>query len=469
MILKTTKPTSLPLVSVIIPSLPHRKESLERAIASVRAQSYPNIEIIVEFGGHNAQEARNIAASRAKGKYLAFLDDDDEFYPTKIEKQVKKLEANPAIRLCITWLDDYRFNNYRQSRPKEWWSFKELLRGFNISCTTSFMIRKKTFNVIGHMDETLNDGHEYDLALRVAEKYGKYSIYCIQESLCRMNAPKGGNMSDDFSNKIHGQFQMINKWGKHYSLIRWFSTFGCTCLFILGWFTPWSVHKFFALVKNKTDKISEVFRYQRPLRDDIAYGLTVIKKIFDANDIHFWLEGGTLIAAMRDPSRHILEWDNDGDVSFDIKDIYRIHSLKSEFKEYGLQLKGFLSYKVMIRNTQHLVCVMPSHISKGYYVKTRNAFAILYNYIEKRFLPLELFITYPFLRFFNRFKTYSFIRGKKDWVEPFAYVEFCGDIFPIPFEVEKYLTFRFGNWLKEDRYVSDTKLNGKYHKRWGDI
>jgi glycosyltransferase involved in cell wall biosynthesis len=252
--IKTSEIRKQPLVSVVIPSLPHRSKSLERAVASVRAQTYTNIEILVEFGGHNAQEARNIAADRAKGKYIAFLDDDDEWYPTKIEKQVDKMEHNPIIRLCITWLDDYRFGNYRQSRPKKWWKFSDLIQGFNISCTTSFMIRRRAFNKVGCMDETLNDGHEYDLALRIALIYGDYGIYCLQESLCRMNAPEGGNMSDDFGNKIRGQMQFIKKWGKYYDSKRWIKTVGCNTLFIIGFVSPWTVHKIFAITKDKTDK-----------------------------------------------------------------------------------------------------------------------------------------------------------------------------------------------------------------------
>jgi glycosyltransferase involved in cell wall biosynthesis len=246
-----------PLVSVIIPSLPYRKKSLERAIISVKAQTYKNIEIIVEYGGSGAQEARNIAVTRAKGKYIAFLDDDDQFYLTKIEKQVDKMESNPLIRLCITWLDDYRFGSYRQSRPGEWWKFSDLIKGFNISCTTSFMIRKDAFYSVMGMDETLNDCHEYDLALKVAKYYGEWSMYCIQESLGRMNTPEGGNMSDDFGNKIRGQFQFIKKWGQYYNAKRWYTTIMCNILFIIGFFAPWTVHHIFAIAKDRTDKIAE--------------------------------------------------------------------------------------------------------------------------------------------------------------------------------------------------------------------
>lgn len=221
-----------PLVSVIIPTLPQRWRELERAIQSVKRQTYPNIEIIVEAGGENVQDARNIAVKKSNGKYIAFLDDDDEFYPTKIEKQVKVMEENCEVSLCITWGDDYKFGLYHLIKPKEWWSFDELLAGFNISCTSTFLCRERDFFLVGEMDDTLKDAHEYDLAIRLSE-IGK--VYCIQESLTRFNQSEE-NWSDDFGKKITGMIQFVNKWGKDFNFKRWLKTCACFILFTIGFF-----------------------------------------------------------------------------------------------------------------------------------------------------------------------------------------------------------------------------------------
>lgn len=105
-----------PLVSVIIPTY-KRYDLLDRAICSVINQTYKNVEIIVvddnqpdsperkkteevvskyksivylkndkKLGG---SRSRNKGIDVAKGEFIAFLDDDDEFLPTKIEEQYK--------------------------------------------------------------------------------------------------------------------------------------------------------------------------------------------------------------------------------------------------------------------------------------------------------------------------------------------------------------------------------------------
>ncbi|HFI0085410.1 TPA: glycosyltransferase family 2 protein [Streptococcus suis] len=119
------------LVSVIIPTY-KRNDTLKRAIESALRQTYKNIEIIVVDDNANFPDireknrelvahysnirffenetnlggglTRNVGISKALGDYLAFLDDDDEFLPEKIEKQYELYKTlkndNVAMIYC---------------------------------------------------------------------------------------------------------------------------------------------------------------------------------------------------------------------------------------------------------------------------------------------------------------------------------------------------------------------------------
>lgn len=112
-----------PLVSVVIPSR-HRLPMLRRAIASVDAQSYKNIEIIVVDNNSDdpikiddfetncrvlikrvnnlmpVSYNRNVGVDVANGALVCFLDDDDTYMSNKISEQVAFLEGNAEIDYC---------------------------------------------------------------------------------------------------------------------------------------------------------------------------------------------------------------------------------------------------------------------------------------------------------------------------------------------------------------------------------
>ena len=115
------------LVSVIIPTL-HRPTLLMRALASVFCQTWRELEVIVVVDGPdpdtivllqriddprlrviaNAQSltaagARNVGMDHAKGEWIAFLDDDDEWLPEKLDKQLAyAADRSPALITCLS-------------------------------------------------------------------------------------------------------------------------------------------------------------------------------------------------------------------------------------------------------------------------------------------------------------------------------------------------------------------------------
>ena len=115
------------LVSVVIPTL-DRPKLLLRAIESVLRQTYREIELIVVADRPDpdtvsavrsmedprlrlilnprpstAAGARNIGADQATGEWIAFLDDDDEWLPNKLERQLAFAAGRaPALLTCLS-------------------------------------------------------------------------------------------------------------------------------------------------------------------------------------------------------------------------------------------------------------------------------------------------------------------------------------------------------------------------------
>ena len=188
------------LISVIIPTY-NRPQLLKRAINSVKNQTYSNIEIIIVDGSNNNDAEllfnndeqykyikstynhpnvlRNIGINNSNGQLIAFLDDDDTWEKEKIEKQVKSFEKND-IALCYTGKNIIGKNNfkikYSYKKPK----FSSLLNSIMwdnfIGTTSSIMINKKVFSVIGKFDENLPALQDYDLCIRICEKFNVLGI-----------------------------------------------------------------------------------------------------------------------------------------------------------------------------------------------------------------------------------------------------------------------------------------------------
>lgn len=195
------------LVSVIIPSY-NRKKFICESVESVLAQTYKNYEIIIVDDGSTvdikqalkpfgnkikylyqenkgAASARNTGIINSKGKYLAFLDDDDLFEPGKLEKQVKKLEDNPHIGFVFS--DYYSFETKNSNRKKlittrlsqipssEFGKFYFVHHDLAVS---SFLVRRKSLEKIGLFNESLVVNEDVDLWLRMfLYDRGEYSDY----------------------------------------------------------------------------------------------------------------------------------------------------------------------------------------------------------------------------------------------------------------------------------------------------
>lgn len=193
---------SYPLISVYIPT--HNRASLlTRAIDSVLAQSYPNIEILVCSDGstdgtdelmsnlclaheniyyfknespEGACAARNKCIKNARGEFCTGLDDDDVFHPQRIELMFKHFDSKYAFVSAGQIEVDLSENNYDfetidiEHSPYKLVTLNELLT-YNVIGNQVFTLTER-FRAIDCFDVNQLAWQDYDTWVRLMANYG---------------------------------------------------------------------------------------------------------------------------------------------------------------------------------------------------------------------------------------------------------------------------------------------------------
>ena len=183
-------------ISVVIPTY-NRRRWIGRAIRSVLEQTYTPAEIIVVDDGSSdgsmeyilenfplvnfvKQSNQGVSSARNKGirlsssKWIALLDSDDEWYPEKLEKQVKAIQEKPDHQFCHTeeiWVrNGVRVNQMKKHQKYGGHIFEKCLDMCRIS-PSSVLIQKSILDKTGWFDKELRVCEDYDLWLRVTARY----------------------------------------------------------------------------------------------------------------------------------------------------------------------------------------------------------------------------------------------------------------------------------------------------------
>jgi len=206
------------IVSIIIPTF-KRNPSLKRAINSVLNQTFNEYQIIVVDDNNegsryrklneklmedykdnekviyikhqqnlNGAAARNTGIKFSKSKYIAFLDDDDEYLPEKTELQINVLE-----KLDKTWgavycgYSKYINNklistdlNSRYGNLK----IKLLLMENPIAAGSTLLIKRSILNELNGFDITFSRHQDWELLMRF---FKKYKIAYVKQNLVKIN------------------------------------------------------------------------------------------------------------------------------------------------------------------------------------------------------------------------------------------------------------------------------------------
>lgn len=211
------------LVSVVIPTY-SRNSTLKRAIDCVLAQTHQNLEVIVvddnppESEWRKSSEqimqeyaenprvlyvqnernmggglTRNQGIKHAKGSYVSFLDDDDEYMPERIEKMLKVFEESQNEKLALVYCHAKFINQDGSSTYSDTRNFRgnclyEAMEQNCIAATSQWMVKKSALDEVGGFPDVpckqdsqtilrlLKAGYEVEVAPEELSIYHAYVI-----------------------------------------------------------------------------------------------------------------------------------------------------------------------------------------------------------------------------------------------------------------------------------------------------
>lgn len=237
------------LVTVIIPTY-KRSDKIERAIKSAINQTYKNIEIIVIDDNANFPEelrktkkivskyenikfieneenlggalTRNVGIDNAQGKYIAFLDDDDEFISNKIERQMELMKQKEKD--CIKVGMVYCYKNGINSEGKTIFTTKIDYEGNclfqqmidNIETTSTWICPKEVLIKVGKFENV--KAHQDNILLTKILANG-YEIYRVPEILLNLYLHDGNGITNRNKNYAKYTETMIEFKKKYMDLL----------------------------------------------------------------------------------------------------------------------------------------------------------------------------------------------------------------------------------------------------------
>ena len=185
----------MPTVNVIIHTY-NNERFIAETVESVLNQTYKEYEIVVVDDGsvdgtrdalipymqkirYHYKENGGIASAKNAGiglsqaEFVAFLDHDDLWAPDKLQLQMEHFNENPQIGLVYAKYTSFRDGKELRIKPENGysgWIFKELIAKSFIQ-TSTVVVKRECLDAVGPYDETFSLGDEYDMFLRIAQKF----------------------------------------------------------------------------------------------------------------------------------------------------------------------------------------------------------------------------------------------------------------------------------------------------------
>jgi glycosyltransferase involved in cell wall biosynthesis len=219
--------TAVPqLISVIVP-VHNGEKFLGDALASIFAQDYRPIEVIVVDDGstdgtgaiarsypevrylyeekQGAAVARNTGIDNSRGELIAFLDADDLWFPNKLSIQAAYLDTHPEVG-CVCG----RMKNFLDPGVKcpSWVEQDTLLQFYDDMSLCTTLARRSLFNAVGKLNPLYLQGEITEWFIRVKESGTPVSRLANKVLLRRIH---DSNNSHDQSTMMHRKFRMLKE------------------------------------------------------------------------------------------------------------------------------------------------------------------------------------------------------------------------------------------------------------------
>jgi glycosyltransferase involved in cell wall biosynthesis len=231
----------MPKVSVIIPTH-NRAKLLRLAVTSVLRQTYRDFEIVVvdDASQDNTHEvvdsfdearikyvhhvtakgdgaARNTGILNTGGAYVAFLDDDDQWLPEKLELQVAVLESSPA-HVGGVYTGNFGVKAGEGtissvSYPTRRGDLSQYALLEDCVITSCVMLRRECFKRVGLFDESIPYCNDRDMWIRIAKQF---HFEYIEKPLVKYLIHQE-KLSNNFGLSIKGREMILQKYRDEFS------------------------------------------------------------------------------------------------------------------------------------------------------------------------------------------------------------------------------------------------------------